>query len=329
MAGPGTTRFRSLSPGRKVLLTALVLGLVLGLLVAPFAYEATVDPRPDRIAVVPIVGVLEAQNTQDVIQRLEQARQDPSVEAVVIVVNSPGGFAVDGEEVFMAVERTAQKKPVVASVGLQAASAGYKATLPADEIYAKPASSVGSVGSILVRPEPVPPIEVMIETGPQKVDGQTPRGWEHGSEMIGGTFADTVIDYRGDQLQLSREELAHARIYTGIEGVELGLIDGISDTQGAIQAAADLAGLQGFEVSMMEYETEVRFLDRAAYTASTQPNKSMVSIEELVDTDGNEVVPTQLMLPAAAFGKLAEAEEAEGATENVTDAETRGENSED
>lgn len=308
MVGPGIGRMRSLSAGRKVVIVALVLGLAFGLLIAPLAFEATVETSPDRIAVVPIVGVMDGSNTQDVTRRLTRARQDPSIDAVVLFVDSPGGLAVAGEEIFMQVERTAQEKPVVATVGLRAASAGYKAMLPAEEIYVKPASSVGSVGTILLRPEPVDPVDRLIESGPQKFDGDTPRGYEYNVQMIGQSFSRTVMEYRGDRLELTRAELEHARIYNGIEGVELGLVDGISDTQGAIQAAAELAELDSYDVTVMEYETEVRFLDRAAYTASTQPNKSMVTIDELVDPDGGEVVPTALMLPSAAISDLVVAE---------------------
>lgn len=309
MAGPGVETYRSLTGLQQVLLLAIVIGLVVGLAVAPFAWQATVEDRPDRVAVIPIVGVMDGSNTQDVVERLTRARQDPSIEAVVLLIDSPGGLAVDGEEIFLQVDRTAQEKPVVAAVNLQGASAGYKAMLPADEIIVKPASSVGSVGTILVRPQPIDPIEGVIETGPQKVDGDSPRGWEYRTQMVGNAFTDAVMEYRGEDLEITREEVAHARIYSGVEAVHLGLADDIGDLQSAVQIAADNAGLDGYEVTRMDYDTEVRFLDRAAYTASTQENKSMVTMEELVDTDGGEVVPTVLMLPEAALADLSSPEE--------------------
>lgn len=299
MVAPESARFESLSPFRKAVTVAVVLGLVIGLALAPIAYDLAAEPTVDRVAVVPIEGVLAGGNTQDVVERLIEARQDPSVKAVVLRINSPGGLAVDGEEIFQQVERTAQVKPVVASIGLQGTSAAYLAALPADEIYVRSSSSVGSVGAILIRPSPIDPIDVVVQTGPMKLVGDSPRGYEYRTETVGKTFAGLVLEYRTGKIELSSAELRHARVYTGVDGVELGLVDGVTDTQGAIQSAADLADLDRYEVQFFEYDTEVQFLDRAAYSHSTVDNKRMIGLDELVDTDGKEVVPTVVMLPRA------------------------------
>lgn len=312
MDSPALRDFRAMSVIRQITIIAVVVGLVIGLLLAPIAYEQTASTSTDRIAVVHVEGVLDSNNVRDVGDRLTEAREDPQVKAVVLHVNSPGGVAVDGEELYSHVARTAEEKPVIASVGLQAASAGYLAALPADEIHANPSSMVGSVGAILVRPQTVPPMDEIIETGPQKTDGQTPRGFEYGVEMIGGSFAASVVEHRGDDLAISTQELQHARIYTGIEAAEHGLIDELGDIQGAIEAAADQAGTGDYQIDHMLYDAEVQFLDRAAYTSSVQPEKRMTDIEDIVQTDGTEVVPTYLMLPGTV---LIEAEAGSGAAE--------------
>lgn len=300
MRTPGTAAYRALSPGRRALVVALVLGLVVGLAVAPFAYEAAVDPAPDRIAVVPIVGTIDGENAADVTQRLIEARLDGTVEAVVLVVNSPGGIAAAGEEVFMQVDRTAQEKPVVAVSDTMAASAGYKAVLPADEFLVKPPTIVGSVGTIFVRPDPADPSEPIIQTGPRKQDLDTPRGHEYSTESAGNSFVAKVVEYRGEELAVDEEELAHARTYTGVEAVELGIADGIGDAQRAIQVAADRAGLETYQVRTMNYGTEVRFLDRTNYAQSTQANKTVIGVDHLIDAPGDRIVPQVLMLPHAA-----------------------------
>lgn len=301
MRTPGVVTWQRLSRGRRMVLVALVLGLAVGLLVAPFAYDAAVQPDPDRVAIVPIAGTMDGQNAADVTQRLTEVRQDRSVDAVVLVVNSPGGLSTAGEEIYQQVQRTAEEKPMVAVVDSVAASAGYKAMLPADEIYAKPASTVGSVGVILQRPEPVGPIDGVITSGPDKIDGQDTRGYEYSAEMIGAAFSDTVMDHRGDQLELTREEVEHARIYSGIEGERLGWVDGISDIQGAIQAAADNAELDEYTVRTYPYRVEVAFLDRSTYAAANQPEQRMITIDELVTPEADRVLPEVYMLPATAF----------------------------
>ena len=300
MQSPGRARLQRLSPGRQVILLALCLGLVVGLAVSPFAYQASLEPSPNEIAVVPIVGTLDGQNSADVIQRLTEARMDSSVDAVVLVISSPGGLAVAGDEIFMQVDRTAQEKPVIAVADAMAASAAYKAAVPADEIYVKPHSMVGSVGSIFVRPDPIDPSEPVIHTGPHKLHLDTPRGHEYASQRGAANFLDIVMEYRGDELTISEEELAHARVYLGTEAVQYGLADDIADLQGGIQAAAELAELDSYTVRTMGYESEVRFLDRTNYAQSIQENKSMIGIDELIDSQDQRIMPQVLMLPHAA-----------------------------
>lgn len=300
MRTPGLEALRALTPGRQAAVIALVLGLTVGLSVAPLAYDAAIDPSPDQVAVVPLVGTVDGSNAADVSQRLIRARMDPSVKAVVLHVNSPGGLAVAGEELFMQVDRTAQKKPLVVVSDLLVASAAYKASLPAEKIYVKPQTAVGSIGTLLIRPAPLDPLDPVIHTGPRKLEGDTPRGYEYSIERSGAGFVDQVMEYRGDEITVSREELAHARIYGGFQAVQFGLADEVTDVQGAIQSAADLAGLDTYQIRTMEYETEVRFLDRTNFAHATQENKTMIGIQDLVDPPEERIVPQVLMLPHAA-----------------------------
>lgn len=300
MATPGTSAYRSLSPGRRAFVVALVLGLTVGLAVAPFAYDAASEPTPDRVAVIPIVGTIDGQNAADVTNRLIEARMDPTIQAVVLAINSPGGLAVAGEEIFMQVDRTAQEKPVVAVSSTMVASAGYKASLPADELHVKPNTIVGSIGTLFIRPDPIDPAEPIIHTGPRKLDLDTPRGHEYSTEQSGDSFVKTVVDYRGENLTLGEDELAHARVYSGVEAVHYGLADELGDVQGAIQAAADMAGLETYQVTRMNYETDVRFLDQTNYAHSTQENKTMIEVDYLIDAPNDRIVPQVLMLPHAA-----------------------------
>ena len=317
MRTPGAVTWRRLSRGQQMVVMAVVIGLVLGLLVAPFAYEAAVQPAPDRIAIVPIAGVMDGANAADVTQRLIEVRNDRSVDAVVLVVNSPGGLATAGEEIYQQVKRTSDEKPMVAVVDSVAASAGYKAVLPADEIYAKPASTVGSVGVILQPPPPTGPIDGVITSGPDKIGGQDVRGYEHSTAVIAAAFSEVVMDHRGDSLELTREEVEHARIYSGLEGAQLGWIDGIADIQGAIQAAADLAELDSYVVTALPYRTEIAFLDRSTYAAADQPEQRLMTIDELVSPAEDRVLPEIYMLPATAFSSQSAATIAETNTSMV------------
>lgn len=82
-------------------------------------------------------------------QRLEAIRavaKDPKVAAVLVAINSPGGSSAGGEELYEALNRLRQKKPVVAVVSELGASAAYMTAIATDRIFARHMSMVGSIG---------------------------------------------------------------------------------------------------------------------------------------------------------------------------------------
>ena len=86
----------------------------------------------------------------DIVRTLGEYRDDPSVAAVVLRINSPGGVVGPTQEIFSAVERVrAAGKPVVASLGAVAASGGYYVAVAANRIFANPGTLTGSIGVIM------------------------------------------------------------------------------------------------------------------------------------------------------------------------------------
>ena len=89
-------------------------------------------------------------DVDDVVQELKGLRDNPSVRAVVMRINSPGGVVGPTQEVHDAILRLRQAgKPVVASLGAVAASGGYYIAVAADQIYANPGTLTGSIGVIM------------------------------------------------------------------------------------------------------------------------------------------------------------------------------------
>lgn len=83
---------------------------------------------------------------ETLVETLEDLRADARVRAVVLRINSPGGSALASERIWQAVRRTAERKPVIASLANVAASGGYFAAAAADQIFASPATLTGSIG---------------------------------------------------------------------------------------------------------------------------------------------------------------------------------------
>ena len=104
--------------------------------------------RERGLAVVELEGLIA--ETEDLVRELRQHRENPSVRAVVIRINSPGGVVGPTQEVYNALLRVREAgKPVVASLGAVAASGGYYAAVAADQIYANPGTLTGSIGVIM------------------------------------------------------------------------------------------------------------------------------------------------------------------------------------
>lgn len=289
-----------------------VLGLVVGLLVAPFAFQAANSPD-GTVAVVPIEGGIDGANAASVSAALQEARSDPSIDAVVLVSNSPGGGASASETLYLEVSRTAEQMPVVASVDAMAASGAYYAIAPADHVYAKPSSLVGSVGVFVQRPQDPQPIDEVVASGPKKLSGGNERDWSYKTESLRRAFVGAVFASRGDNLTISEEELSKAGLFTGAQAVENGMADEVGGSSEAIRAAADRAGLDDYRVKVLRPGGEAVFISRANYVASGTEDKRLVSPNYFVGSLTEEpTVPNVLMLPPSVLA--ASADEASGPT---------------
>lgn len=247
------------SAGRRrgVYAVVVVAALLVGALIAPAAYSATGDyaESDDKIAVITMPPLVADELTDEVHEDLEEARQNDSIEAVVLDVNSPGGALAATEELALDVERTAEEMPVVASVDSMAASGGYYVSAPADEIYANPGAIVGSVGIRYSHMGSSGPGS-QITSGPDKDGGATEHdSIEMANVMVEG-FYGTVLEHRGDDLELTKEELAYAKVYSSQQAVNNGMIDEIGTTDTAVQAAAEEAGLESYEIVELGFDSE-------------------------------------------------------------------------
>jgi len=221
----------------------VVLGLGLGVLIS-----IPVIPKPN-IATITISGEIWGQAyVDDILDMLRYARDNDSIKAVVLQIDSPGGYVSTIEPIYLDLLRLRQKKPVVASVGMMAASGGYYIAVASNFIYAEPSSLLGSVGVWVSLPSPEELDDDILTTGLFKATGGSRRKATGELEMMRQQFVEAVVSQRGDRLKLSEEELSRAEIYVGIESLRYGLIDDIGTSTAAIEKAASLAGIRNYEV---------------------------------------------------------------------------------
>ena len=199
------------------------------------------------------------------------ARKDPTVKAVVLRIDSPGGSALTSDLIWREVERTRKAgKPVIASMGHVAASGGYYIAMGADEIIAEPTTITGSIGVIGLKPslgELYTKIKVNMETfqrgknagllsttKPLSADERVRL-----EQLIKATYDDFVgkafAGRKGKGTGNNKltdvakmRELATGRVWTGKQAKELGLVDELGDLKLAYQRAIAKAGIEGQDV---------------------------------------------------------------------------------
>ncbi|MFQ5617226.1 MAG: S49 family peptidase, partial [Anaerolineales bacterium] len=101
-------------------------------------------------------------------QQINEARQTPRVEAVVFVLNSPGGEVAPTQDMFLELLSLRGEMPVVGSINGIAASGGFYLAMSTDPIYAKPSSTIGNVGVWGFVPPDIGVNEIVIASGPFK-----------------------------------------------------------------------------------------------------------------------------------------------------------------
>ncbi|SNR30276.1 S49 family peptidase [Halorubrum vacuolatum] len=244
---PANDYLDALSMRQQVAIVVVVATVVAAVFV-PVVYGTTSDPS-DTVAVVEVEGTVNAALADDVEAELSEARNNDSVGAVVLKLDTSGGQPVASERMYKSVQRTSAEMPVIASVQDISASGGYYAMAPADEIYVLPTSTVGSIGLNAPAPASSPPVEG--PSGPDKTGSNEIEQWAQ-QQTLADTFVDAMMEERGDEFEMPREEVAHADVYLGTEAVHNGFADEIGSLDEAVHEAADRAGMRNYEVDTRE-----------------------------------------------------------------------------
>ena len=231
----------------KVALFAII---IVAALVAGYYLAQALVPTP-KIGLITLDTQVTDFLADTMAAEINYARQSDDIKGIVLVINSPGGNASAGHDIYYQVRKLRETKPVVASMDTLAASAAYQIGVAANEIYAKPASIIGNIGVIMGQPSPETLSERFVTTGPYKATGGTASSWLQMLDLLHADFRDSVVAERSkapNPLKLSPEEVATGEIWVGVEAKEYGLIDEIGSRLDAIGRAAQLANLKHYEV---------------------------------------------------------------------------------
>jgi len=241
---------------RKVL---WALGIGMGVLFLMNQFFPDLDiSMEDRVGLIRIEGViLDAQST---IVELKRFADNPSIKAIVLRIDSPGGGVVPSQEIHDAVRQVRQKsnKTVIASMGSVAASGGYYIAVATDRIMANSGTLTGSIGVIMEMANVEGLLKkigvegVVIKSGRFKDVGSPLRKMSDEEHELLQSVMDDVHQQFIEAVAAGRgldvaavQALADGRIFTGRQAKASKLVDELGDLDAAIQLAADAAGIEG------------------------------------------------------------------------------------
>lgn len=230
---------------------AMIFLLILFLLFAPSSEQ---DLTPNNLQQINLVGPI--MEVTEVLEKIESARENDSIKAVLLVVDSPGGAVAPSVEIAYAIKRLKEKKPVVVYAKGTIASGSYYASIWANEIMVNPGSMVGSIGVVMQGADVSGLMDTIgvktqsVQAGKYKKVGTTDRPWtdyevNELNKVIQGTydmFTEDVAKARGLDIK-KRDLYANAHIFTAQQAKNVGLVDSLGVTYDAKLKAEELSGV--------------------------------------------------------------------------------------
>lgn len=207
-------------------------------------------------------GQNEAIASDDYRALIQKIRNDKSIDAVVLRVNSPGGSALASDIIWREIDLLKKEKPVVVSMGDVAASGGYYIACGADSIYADANTITGSIGVFSVIPNAEKFLKNKVgitfdrvKTG-QYADAPSAtraltiteqRFLQAGVDSVYHTFKSRVAAGRQKSVAYI-DSIAQGRVWTGADAIKVGLVDKIGTLNDALASAAKMAKLKGYSI---------------------------------------------------------------------------------
>lgn len=242
----------------------------------------------ERVGVVEIKGILT--ESRSIIKQLDRYRDDGSIKAIVLRINSPGGAVGPSQEILREVEKVRQKKKIVASLGTVAASGGYYIASGADLIMANRGTATGSIGVIMQFANVEGLTKKLgldlfnLKAGRYKDAGSpfrpmSPEDKAYLQGLIDNIYQQFLSDVsRNRKIPLAKlKVLAEGKVYTGEEAKQIGLVDDFGNLSDAIDKAGRLGGIKG-KVEAVYPEKEGFSLLRFLFGQDSEDTLSRLSL---------------------------------------------------
>ena len=185
---------------------------------------------------------------------LEEARNDQSIKAIILRVDSPGGSGLASDIIWRAIESAKEKKPVVVSMSDVAASGGYYIACGANKIVAEPSTITGSIGVVGGKPVVKGLYDWLGITNEYVMRGKNAGMFRETEkfndserkkfeEFLNSTYEDfiTKVGKGRNRDKKDIDAIGQGRVWTGQQGKDRGLVDEYGGLDRAIEVAKQLA----------------------------------------------------------------------------------------
>jgi len=268
------------APGAKVVSAAAYLegaaGRQRGPKIAVVTATGAIMRGESRRELNPLFGG-DVMGADTIARAFRSVRSTPGVKAVVFRVDSPGGSAVASETIRREMLRTAEELPVVVSMSSVAASGGYWISAGAQRIVAAPATLTASIGVFAGHLD----MERFWNDKLGVTFGEVSFGensdiygtlgeWDASEEaeiekMLDRIYAEFLARVsEGRNMTVEEvDAVGRGRVFTGVQAVELGLVDVVGGFDVALDEARTLAGLDpGADVELVDFPKAVTWWQR-------------------------------------------------------------------
>ena len=224
---------------------------------------------------------------------IKKVLEDEDVNAVVFRINSPGGSALISDEILSQMKFSKQNKPIVVSMGNYAASGGYYIACAADKILASPMTITGSIGvfGLFFTGEELLTEKMKLHYSNVKTNKFSNLGEIHRSlseeekSFIQMSVKNTYNDFithvsKGRNMTLQEvDEIGQGRVWTGLRGEKIGIVDSLGGLTAAIETAAKLAEIDNFKLE--EYPKTKNNIDMFLETLEEAKILNTKTIDEI------------------------------------------------
>lgn len=225
---------------------AILLLTALALLLVHRSIDVTDISQPEYIASISIDGLITVDDRM--VALIDRIREDKNARAVLVDINSQGGTAIGGEELYLALKRLREEKPVVILMRTLCTSAGYLTALGGDHLLARKGTLTGSIGVIIQSFEATELAEsigiepIIVRSGdlkavPNPLEKIEPEQRAFVKSVVEDFYAFFLAIVK-DERELSDASLkliTDGRVFTGSQAVEVGLVDAIGGKREALE----------------------------------------------------------------------------------------------